>query len=145
MKIYESHLNFLGKIPVIQQVSGTGRIIYGVCKVIKNYKNQDALSLQEYEMGKSYIAHGLIEIIPIISTLALILFDFLNQYQIYIDINRPDKHFKFNVEVWKIYPSQRVLFDIFENGRFFHIVNQEENAQYSYMHLTKDWGFLRKI
>lgn len=139
MKIYESHLNFLGKIPIIQQFSGTGRVIYGVCKVIKHFECRDNLSLQEYERGKFYIERGLVEIIPVISTFALVLFDFLNQYQIEVYVNKPDKDFKLQIEVWRPYPSIRHLFNIFEEGGLFRIVNQEKNPQYLYC--IREFGF----
>lgn len=140
MKVYESDLNLLGKIPVLQQVSGVGRIIYGASKVIKHFKSQDVLGLQEYERGKSYIGRGLVEIIPLISTIALGLYDFLEQYPIKIGIYQSDKPYKFNLEVWKILPSRRHLFDLFEKGEFFRSVNQEESPQDGQRHLVSSFG-----
>ena len=130
MKIYESYLNFLGKIPVIQEISGTGRIIYGICKIVKNYTNQDAAAIEEYKRGKSYIGRGLIEIVPIISTVVLGLFDVLNRYAYIPSFNNPQKKFKYNIEFFYVYPSERHLFTIGENGRFFQTVNQEMNNKY---------------
>lgn len=118
MKVYESDLNFLGKIPVIQQFSGPVRIIYSVF----------------YEKDGSSIGRGLCEIVPVISTISLLIFDFIKNYYILVNILSV---FKYDVEIWKRFPSNKHLFNIFENGDFFHNVNKEKNFFYGYIYLNK--------
>jgi len=144
VKIYESDLDFLGKILVVQQFSGIARATYGFYKIFNNFNRQDSLSIEKYKKGKYYVYRGLIEIIPIISTISLILFDFLNKYQIDVTINNPEKSFKLNVEVWKAFASKRHLFNFFENIYIFSLVDVEESKNYGFIYKLNDYGFIKK-